>query len=148
MMKLIRKHLFNGIAWGCIAVVGNIMVFDLTGFDFLPNVLDNFSTFAIGLIIFCIGFITTGGIVYEIKQLRFKLKLLIHMVVGIGTLLIMGLRFNAFTFNLPDIVINVLINGLIVLAIWTYFYIRDKREVEQINANLREKREQRKLDTE
>jgi len=37
---------------------------------------------------------------------------------------------------------------LILLVVWVYYYLRDKREVEEINASLREKRAQRQLDTE
>jgi len=149
MIKLIKKHLFIGITWGCIAVVGNIIIFDLMNFDFLPNILDNFSAFALGVIIICIGFITVGGVVYEMKQLRFRLKLIIHIITGVGTLLIVGFSLNMLTLNnLQSIVMNVIINLLIVLAVWTFYYLRDKRELEEINAKIKEKKSQRQLDPE
>ena len=149
MMKLIKKHLLNGVIWGCIAIVVNIMMFDLMDFDFLPNIFDNFSKFALWVIIICIGFISTGGIVYEIKKLHFRLKLLIHMVIVIGTLLIIGFSLNILSIEtLPDIAINVILNALIILAIWTFYYIRDKREIEVINERIKEKKSQRELDIE
>ena len=149
MMDLIKKHLFSGIAWGCVALVANMVVFDLLELDTLLFIFENFTLFALGIILISIGFITTGGLVYETKKIPFRLKLLIHIVIGIGTLLVVGFTMGFLTFdNLSDLAINIGINLLILLVVWVYYYLRDKREVEEINASLREKRAQRQLDTE
>ena len=148
MRKLIKKYLLIGITVGCCAVVVNGILRDLglMGSENSLSIFENFTSFAIGIIGISIGFISTG-VVYEIKQLSFRLKLLIHLTVGIGMLLVIG--FNIFTFdNLLDIATNVGINALILLAVWTYYYIRDKREIEKINERIEEKKLQRKLDTE
>jgi len=146
-MKLIKKHLFNGLAWGSMAFISNVVIFDLLGLEILAVIFENFSSSALGFLFVSIGFLTTGGIIYETKKIPFGLKLLIHIVIGIGTLLTVGFILNVFMFDdLSTIALNVIVNLLILLATWTYFYCRDKREVEAINANLREKRQQRKLD--
>ena len=150
MMKLIKKNLFNGIAWGCVAVIANIIIFDLIEAEFLPDILNNFTAFSIGVIAISIGFISTA-VVYEIEQLRFRVKLLIHIVVGIGTLLLVGLSLDGFPVAILSGIatpINIVVNSLIVLAIWTFYYVRDKRELQKINEKIQERKSQKKLDTE
>lgn len=148
-MEWIKKHLFNGLAWGCIAVVGNLVVFHLLDLAILGDIWENFTAFSIGVILVSMAFISTGGMIYETKKLSFGLKLLIHIFVGIGTLLVVGFTTRVFTFeNITDIFLNIGINFFILLIVWVYFYMRDKREVEEINANLRDKRQQRARDIE
>ena len=148
MIKLIKKHLLNGIAWSCVALVANIIMFDLTGFSHLSLFLEDFTPNALGFIVVGIAFISTSG-VYEIEQLKLGFKLLIHLIVGIGTLLIVGFMLGVFsTSNTSVIITNVLINVLILVGVWTGYYRRDKREIEEINERIKEKKLQRKLDTE
>jgi len=148
MIKIIKKHLLNGIAWSCVSLVANIIILDLTGFSHLSHFLEDFTPNALGFIGVGVGFISTGGI-YEIERLRLGLKLLIHIIVGIGTLLIVGFMLGIFsTNNTPMIIMNILINVIILVGVWTGYYLRDKREIEEINERIKEKKLQRKLDTE
>jgi len=94
------------------------------------------------------AFITTG-IVYEFKQLRFSLKLLIHLTIAIGTLMVVGFIIEEFrTIEFSGVMLNIGLNVGIVLAIWYWNYLKDKKELEQINARIKERKLQRELDTE
>lgn len=148
MKKLIIKYLFLGIAWGSIAVIANLLVFyqlNPTNYNQLINV---FPIFSLGLITVSMGFISTS-IVYEIKQLRFHLKLLIHLVVSIGVLILVVFIIEDFqVIDFSGVMINIGLNGSIVFAVWSWNYLKDKKELEQINARLKERKLQRYVDTE
>ena len=139
MKKLMIKYLTMGVGWGSFLFVVHLIIYDLTEIVFLPNVfIDNIGLSALGFLALSVAFISTS-IVYEIEQLRFGLKLLIHITVGLGTLLIIGFVIGLFTAdNWLEITINIIINLIILLIVWVRYYIRDKNEVQQINEKLQE----------
>jgi len=148
MVKLILKYLLIGIAVGCIFFVGNIIFHDLTNSGQLQYFFSNFTAYAIGFVFLGIGFFG-GAFVYEIERLRFALKSVIHISVGMGVFIIVGFRLNWLTLeNSPTLIINIVINLSLLLAIWTVLYIRDKKEIQRINRALAERDSAKPLDTE
>ena len=148
MIKLIVKYLLTGITWGCFFLVANIILFDLAGSEHLQFIFDNFTPIAIGFIAVSIGFISTS-IVYETERLSLGLKLVIHVIVGVSVVLIVGFRIGIFSSENPSvIIINVIVNALILFAVWVGHYFKDKRRVEKINQRLQERNSTKTLDTE
>ena len=147
MLKLIIKYLAIGVAWGCFAFVVNLILLDLTGSDQIQNIIENPTTNALGLIVVCIGFFG-GGIVYEIERLRLVLKLAVHLTVGVGLFLIVGFSIGWLTVESPIIIVfNIVLNVLILSAVWVGSYFYDKRKVERINQRLLKRRASEPLDT-
>ncbi|MCL1989291.1 MAG: DUF3021 domain-containing protein [Defluviitaleaceae bacterium] len=148
MFKLIKKYLLEGIGWGCFILVVNIIYLNLTSPETTYQVIESFPTTALSTILSVMGIVSTL-IVYEIERLHIGLKLIIHSILAIGILLIVGFSFNMdYTQNLRDILINIFSNMLILLIIWTAYYMKEKREIKQINEKLLEKSLEIKSDTE
>ena len=148
MVKLFIKYLFMGITWGSFLFIANLIIFDLANAEFLPNIFDNITAVSLGFIAVSIGFITSS-IVYEIEQLRFGLKLLIHATIGIVILLSVGFVVGIFTTdNLPVVLVNIILNLSIILVVWVRYYIREKNAVQKINEKLQEQHTQSDFDTE
>lgn len=148
MIKLIKKYLALGIGWGCFIVVANAIRYDLINPEHSLDFFGNFTSNSLTTIAVIMGFISSA-IVYEIEQLQIGLKLVIHFVVGIGTLLVVRFLFNLHSLEYSPITVSsVLINILILVTVWIVYYIRDKCEVQKINERLQEQSLQKKLDTE
>jgi len=148
MIKLILKYLLLGIAAGCILFVGNIIFHDLINSEQLELFFDNFTAYAIGYIAIGIGFFGVG-VIYEVERLRFSLKSVIHISVGVGTFILVGFRLGWLTLeNSPNLIVNIAINVAILLAGWTALYFRDKKEIQRINMVLAERDTMMPLDTE
>ena len=148
MIKLIVKYLMIGIAWGCFAFVANLILLDLIGSDHIQNIFDNPTANVFGLIVVCIGFFG-GGIVYEIERLGLLFKLAIHIAVGIGLFLLVSFNIGWLTTDNPTLIVfNIILNVLILSALWVGSYFYDKRKVEKINQKILERSSKKPLDTE
>ena len=148
MIKLFVRHLLYGIGWGCFLFVLYVILYDLFEIKTIPYFLDKPAVHAISFVALGIGFVSSS-IVYEIERLGFAVKLIIHLVVGIGVfmlvLLINGWLSGAHPFV---IVSNVVFNALILFVVWIVSYICDKKEVREINKMIMEKNSSKPLDTE
>lgn len=148
MVKLIVKYLLLGITWGCFFLVANIIVFELIDSEHLQFVFENFTLVAIGFIFVSIGFISSS-IVYEIERFSLAAKLIIHIAVGVSVMLLVGFWLGIFSEeNQSIIILNVVINALILFAVWVGHYLHDKRRVEKINQRLLERNLEKPFDTE
>jgi len=153
-IKLILSYLFAGIGWGSFMFVINAVInaitidtADLNDVERVIGFFDNIPTYTIGYFAVGIGFFGTA-IIYEIERLSFGLKLIIHMVIGIGVLLIVGFSFSWFSFENPvNIIGNIIFSAAMVFIGWTVAYIQNKKEVERINKVLAEKNHRKPLDT-
>ena len=133
MIKLIVKYLLIGIGLGCFFFTVNVILVDLFSDALMSDILDRPTVNALGITVICIGF-WSGGIVYEIERLSFALKLVVHLTVGIGLLLIVMLGLGWIsTDNIANVVFNVAVNAFILVSVWVVSYFRDKKEVREIN---------------
>lgn len=148
MLKLFVKHLLYGVAWGCFLFVVYTILYDSFSIELIPYFRDNPTVHAISFVVLGIGFIG-GSIVYEIERLSFALKLVIHLAVGVGLFLIVAFGNGWLSTDNPaDIVLNIAFNVFILLVIWIICYIRDKKEVKEINKMIADKNSMKPLDTE
>jgi len=148
MIKLFMKHLSYGVAYGCFLFVLYVILYDSFGIEAIPYFLARPTIHAISFVALGVGFISSG-IVYDIDRLGFALKLVIHLTLGIGLFLLVALGNGWFSEVAPSVIIsNVVFNALILLAVWVVSYIRDKREVQEINKMITEKNSSKPLDTE
>jgi len=148
MLKLIKKYLLEGIGWGCFILVMNMVCDNLFRPEILPEIFENFIFYALPQILIIMGFVSTC-IVYEVERLHIGLRMLIHLASSITILLIVGFSFGIYsTQNLSNIPIDILNNMLIIFALWTYYYLKERRELQQINAKLLEKSLEQQSDTE
>ncbi|MCL2350448.1 MAG: DUF3021 domain-containing protein [Defluviitaleaceae bacterium] len=139
MIKLILKYLMIGIAAGCIFFVGNIIFHDSTDSGRLHIFLSNPAADAIGFIVVGIGFFG-GGFVHEIERLRFSLKVIIHIIIGISLFLIVSLSLGWISLeNRFDLIISIGMNVVILLVVWTALYFWDKKEIRRANRALKER---------
>jgi len=148
MIKLFVKHLSYGVAWGCFLFVLYVVLYDSFGIKSIPYFLDKPTVHAISFVVLGVGFVSSG-IVYEIERLGFVLKLIIHIVVGIGVFMLVLLGNGWLSEASPSAIIsNVIFNALILFAVWIVSYIRDKKEVREINKMITKKNSMKPLDTE
>ena len=148
MIKLILKHLWYGITWGCVVLLVWIVWWDVTDSINLQHFFDNPTSSTLGFVVMFIGLVG-GGIVYDIERIGFFMKLVIHILLGIGFLLLGGFIIGWFTMESPAIIVyNIAVNVLILFAIWVGCYFYDKRRVKRINQKLQERNAMRELDTE
>jgi len=148
MIKLFVKHLLYGVAWGCFLFVLYVVLYDSFDIKAIPYFLDKPTVHAVSFVALGIGFVG-GSIVYEIERLRFVLKLIIHLVAGLGVFMFVVLANGWLSAAHPSaIVSNVVFNALILFAVWIVSYIRDKKEVQEINKMITEKNSMKPLDTE
>jgi len=148
MFRIIKKYLIEGIGWGCFVVVVNIIRTNLTNSELLPDIFENFITYALVQILIVMGFVSTL-IIFEITRLHIGLKLLIHFTIALGTLLITGFSFGIYsTENLSDIPVDILSNSLILLFVWVVYYFEEKKNIQKINKRLLEKNFESPSDTE
>jgi len=141
MFKLIIRHLLIGISLGSIIVTTNVIWVDLTSRSF-PLFLNysnaTVTTNTLSTIILCMAFIF-GSIGYEIEKWSFRLKITVHFTIGIGTFLMLRFYHLGFIFqDLFELIVDVLFNSLMLLAVWSYYYIKDKRDIKKINQKLQE----------
>ena len=148
MIKQVWRYFTFAIGWGSFLMVMNLVFMDLTSSDGLQNFLDNPTANVIGFIVLGIGFFGTA-IVYEIERLSFRLKLVIHLIVGVGLFLLVGFNLGwVFTENPITLILNITIYIGIIFAAWVVFYIRDKNEVQKINKVLEEQNHKKTIDSE
>ena len=148
MVKLILKYLLFGIAVGCFFFIGNIIFLDLMGSDRLQVFFDNFTSHAIGFMIVGVGFFG-GSFLYEIENLKFSSKVIIHITLGISLFIIVGFINSWISLeNRSDLIINIIANVAILLAVWTALYIQDRKEIQRVNRALKERDLMKPLDTE
>ena len=139
MFRIIKKYLIEGIAWGCFVVVANLIRASLTSSELLPDIFQNFISYALIQIIVVMGFVSTL-IIFEITRLHIGLKLLIHLTLALGTLLIVGFSFGIYsTGNLSGIPVDILSNSLILLFVWVVYFFEEKQNIKKINQRLLEK---------
>ena len=148
MVKQIWRYFTFAIGWGSFIMALNILFLyfrDTEGFEhFMSDPL----TFVIGHFIIGVGFFGTA-IVYEINRLSFRLKLIIHVIVGIGLFLLVSFKFGWGIVESPaSLIQNVVAYVGIIFVVWVALYLRDKKEVEEINRTLREQNHKKPLDTE
>ena len=139
MLKPIKEYLLEGMAWGCVILIGRLL-FEHT---FLPEnfaqTMENFTLYAISHILITAGFVFTC-IVHEIEHLHIGLRLLIQMIAATSILLIFGFSFGLYhPQNLSYIPLDLLNNMPIIFLLWTYYYLKERRELQKINAKLLEK---------
>ena len=148
MIKLIIKYLLLGIVWGCVVFSANVLLLDVTGSPQLQDVFDRPTVHILSFIVVCIG-LFGGGIVYKIERLGLALKLAIHVTVGIGLYMLIGFNIGWFDLENPSVItFGIALNMLILVAVWTVNYFRDKRKVETINRRIRERNSEKTFDTE
>ena len=139
MFKLIIKYSIRGIGWGCFFLVLNTIIFDLGNSEALQVIFDNFTSHAIGFLMLGIA-VGGGSIIYEIERFHFGMKLVIHIAVVTIMLLIVGFASSPAPLENPTVLIaTILVNALLLCAIWGGVYLHGKREVQKINKKLKEK---------
>jgi len=139
MLKLLRKHIIEGIIWGFIMLALNLFVIRIITPDDLPQFFENFFANSIPLILSVMGFVTTL-IIFEIERLHLAFKLIIHALTALTIQLIVGFSFGIYTDEtLHAIPTDLLSNIVILLVVWTLYYFEEKREIAKINKRLLEK---------
>ena len=148
MIKQIWKYFTFAIGWGSFLMAINIVLMHLTNADGLQTFFDNPIAFVIGHLIIGVGFFGTA-IIYEIERISFRLKLVIHVVVGIGLLLLVSSILDwGIIENSTVLFFNIALSIGIIFVAWIVLYLRDKREVKEINKTLKNKNHEKPLDTE
>jgi len=148
MIKLIWRYLTFGIGWGSFIFVAQILLWLLTNPDSTQLVLDNPLNYVVGYLALGIGFFGTG-IVYEIDRIGFALKLVIHIFVGIGVFLLVSFGLNWGIIETPIVLMANVIGSIVIIFIgWVVLYLRDKKDVENINKVLEKQNQEKTLDTE
>ena len=140
-MKLILRHLFIGIGFGSFMITAHLLMSQL--FENYQVALiygaDSLTPREIFLtLIFYVIFIL-GAIGYEIEKWRFQLKITVHFVSVMTAITL--LRFMTVGLSLDsliNLVTDLAVNFLIILVIWLYYFIKDRRDVKKINDKLKE----------
>jgi len=129
MLELIRKHLFRGIGWGCTFIILDFIVGDLIGYEY---VITNFTFYVLTSILITMGFVSTA-IVYEFESLSQKMKISIHLTVALILLIVGNLViYNTFYIS------NALFYLSLFLTVWTFHYLRERREIRKINERIQQ----------
>lgn len=140
-VKMIFQYLCYGICLGCtFFVVTNLIGYAISGETFLTAIKDNFVGQALGSMLVGIACGSTS-VVYQLERPSWRLKTVIHFVVGMGvfypTAIYMG-WIPFFPERILYTVIQILISCGIFMAIWFCFYLANRGEAKKINARLRE----------
>lgn len=118
MIKSIIKHLLFGIGCGSTAFVtyGILLGF---GIGVASDFFDNFTFHAIGFIIVGVGF-SISGMAYETDSLPLLLKFAIHVVVGHGLSIFVGLNLGFISLESPVVIIIII--GINIIIFCRHFY--------------------------
>lgn len=147
MLKQIWGYFTFAIGWGSFILALNIVHMYITGSDAFQHFYDNPIAVVLWHFVIGLGFFGTA-IVYEIQALSFRLKLLVHVVVGIGLFLLASFYLGwGITENPANLLLSVAVYIGIIFAVWVVLYMRDKKEVLEINKVLEEQNHKKPLDT-
>lgn len=148
MVKQIWRYFTFAIGWGSFIMALNILFLYFRNTEGFENFISNPLIFVIGHFIIGLGFFGTA-IVYEINRLSFRLKLIIHVIVGIGLFLLVSFNLGWGIVESPtSLMLNIAVYIGVIFVVWVVLYLRDKKEVEEINKTLREQNHKKPLDTE
>jgi len=131
MLELIRKHLFRGIGWGCAIILCDLILADLI--DYTPVAFENFTLHILWNIAIIISFISTA-IVYEFEFLNQKLKIAFHLTVALIVLILASYA----TGTAPLTPLNIAFYLVLFLTVWTFHYLRERREIRKINERIQQ----------
>lgn len=139
-IKTILKYLFNGIALGCTTFVFILLGFYLFGTkEEFMLITDNFAMQTLGAVLVGIACGPTA-IVYKSERLPFKMQVLIHFTVGVGTYYPTAVYLGWIPFypNIWSNIFSVVLACCIFMATWFVFYLYNRHEANKINKRLSE----------
>ena len=131
MVKLCAKRLLYGVVGGCFLFVIYGLLFDFFGIELIPYFHSAPTVNAIAFVILGMGF-AGGSLVYETELLSFPLKLVAHVVVGVGIFLVVAVSFG-WLYCPVELAIGSVLSAFALVGVWIMFYIRDKKEMAAIN---------------
>lgn len=140
-IRLAVKYLLYGIAMGCTSFVVMCLSYALFGGEaFLAAIFLDFARQASGAMLVGIACGSTA-IIYQFERPARSLKILLHFCIGMGVFFPISLRLGWIPFH-PDRPLFTLLQFLlacgIFLLIWSFFYLFNRKEADQINKRLRE----------
>jgi len=139
MLKLIMRHIFIGVGLGSFMVVLSIIAQNL-GLDRIILVSGNTpleTRYLVATLVFYTIFIL-GAIGYEIEKWSFRLKITVHFAAVMTAIAVTRFIFVGINLSVIwDLLVDLFYNSLIVLAVWSYYFIKDRRDVKRINEKLK-----------
>lgn len=144
---LILKYLCYGVSWGCTIFVFNTLIgYFIQGETFSLLIAKDYARQALGSILVGISCGSTA-VIYQFKRPAWGIKVLIHFIVGMGVFYPTSIRLGWIPFY-PDKIIytilQILLSCGIFMAIWSGFYLANRREARKINERLREMEQEEK----
>lgn len=140
-VKLIVRYLYLGVSLGCMVFVFICLTGYLTGGEaFLEPVLKDFGRQVLGAVITGIACASTSFL-YRIERLSMGIKLLIHVVVGMGSFCAVSVYLGWFSFRskeIEDLLSPFLVFFGLFGILWICFYIYGRQDARKINDRLRE----------
>lgn len=140
VIRKLIKCLYNGIAWGCIFFVFFGVIQAVTGNEaFMENIYHDFSKHALGTVLVGMGFGTTP-FVYTLKNISMFARTTIHFVVGMTVFFSTALYLQWLPYPQKGtmLILEIVISTAFFFAVWSGFYVVNRREAKRINERLRE----------
>ena len=140
-VKLIIKHIFSGVLWGCTFLVFDCLVgYYLGGQSFLLSIVNEFPKHVAGSVLVGIGY-RSPAVIYRVERLSLLVKSLIHF--SIGTVVFFSVAFSLGWIPFEPSQIGYLVLEFLVACItfmisWFVFYLFNHCEANKINNRLRE----------
>lgn len=137
--KLI-KCLYNGIACGCIFFVFFCVIQSVIGNEaFMDTIYHDYTKHALGTIVVGMGFGTTP-FVYSLKNMSMFARTTIHFVVGMTVFFSVAfyLKWLPYPQKVTMLILEIFISTTFFFAVWSVFYVVNRKEAKRINERLRE----------
>lgn len=139
------KNLFKGTLYA-IAISLFFTVFALIGKEQSSNgVLDlgsyGFTKAMLGALLIGLGY-GIPTLIYDLKSMSIALKLIIHMSIGVGIMMLVFIKFGFTqeTYNLADVLKVLIVPVIVAIIIWYANYISYKKVAKIMNEKLKDKK--------